>query len=163
MNELLTILFGATPIGEVRAAIPVAIFAFGFAPLKAYFLAVFGNLLPIVPGLFFLHYISTYLMEKNYWANRFLSWVFKYTRDRYRQKFIEAEQQHHHHHWREFWRFMALMAFVAIPFPITGVWSGMVAAFVFGFSFWRSVAALSIGAAISGLIVLAISLGIVRL
>ncbi|MDP3901818.1 MAG: small multi-drug export protein [bacterium] len=159
MNELLTIVFGATPIGEVRAAIPLAIFAFGFWPLKAYFLSLLGNLLPIMPGLLFLHHASDYLMHKSYWANRFLSWLFQYTRDRHQHRFSEQEIEHRHH-WSESWRFLALFLFVAAPLPLTGVWSGMVAAFVFGFSFWRSVLALSLGAATSGMIVLIISLGI---
>lgn len=152
MQELLTILTGAAPIGEVRAAIPLAIGIFKFSAIKAYVLGVFGNLLPIIPGLLFLNYASEWLMHRSYWANRFLSWLFEYTRRRHAQKFAE-----------EFWQAFALFAFVAVPIPLTGVWSGIVAAFVFDIPLWRAAAAIGLGAAVAGLITLAVVLGIVAL
>ena len=159
MNELITILTGVAPISEVRGAIPLALGIFGFSPLKAYLLGVLGNILPIIPGLFFLRYLSNYFMRKSYWFNRFMSWLFKYTRDRHAKHFAEAEQKHHHYHWRAWWREITLFIFVAIPFPLTGVYSGILAAFVFGMPFWRSVVTLALGVAAAGLIVLTISLG----
>lgn len=164
MNELLTILTGATPIGEVRAAIPLALAVFGFSPLKAYLLGVFGNILPVIPILLILHYLSEFLMHRFYFFNKFFNWLFQYTRERHQKHFEKYSHEHpegkHHHRW-DIWGPIALFIFVAIPLPFTGVWSGTVAAFVFGIPLKRAFLAISTGAAVSGLIVLLVSLGII--
>ena len=157
-SELLTILTGALPISEVRGAIPLAIGVFGFAPLKAYFLSVLGNVLPVIPLLLILHYFSDFLMHRVYFLNRFFNWLFRYTRERHASHF----EKHHHRHWRNLWLSLALFIFVAIPLPLTGVWSGAVAAFIFEIPIWRSVIAIFAGAAAAGLIVLAATLGVVN-
>ena len=41
---------------------------------------------------------------------------------------------------------IALYVFVAVPGPLTGVWGGTVAAFVFGIPFWHACIALILGA-----------------
>jgi uncharacterized membrane protein len=149
MQEIITILMGAMPISEVRGAIPLAVAAFHFSALKAYCLAVLGNLLMIVPALFFLHKLSDFLMHRVYFINRFLTWLFERTR---------RLHQDHFHHYR--WAPLALFIFVAIPLPMTGAWSGVVAAFIFGIPFWRSVLSISLGVLAAGLLVLiASSLG----
>lgn len=137
---------GAMPISEVRGAIPTAMFAFHFSALKAYFLAALGNLLIIVPVLFFLHKLSDFLMHRVYFINRFLTWLFERTR--------RLHQDHFHHYG---WAPLALFLFVAIPLPFTGAWSGAVAAFIFGIPFWRSVLSISLGVLAAGIIVLTIS------
>ena len=48
--------------------------------------------------------------------------------------------------------FIGLLAFVAIPLPGTGVWSGGLAAFLFGFEKKHTMLGLSLGAVISNLI-----------
>ena len=50
----MTLIVAALPVSEVRGAIPLAIGVYGFSPLDAYLLSVFGNLLPIIPLLLFL-------------------------------------------------------------------------------------------------------------
>lgn len=120
-QELIVLLSGAAPISEVRGAIPLGILLFGMSPLKAFFLSVLGNLLPVIPLIFFLNYFSEFLMRRFYFVNRFLSWIFEYTR---------ARHADHFHYWR--WTPLALFIFVAIPLPLTGAWSGVVASFIFG-------------------------------
>lgn len=143
-QEIFTILMGAAPISEVRGAIPFAMFAFHFSPIKTYCLAVLGNLLIIIPALFFLHKFANFLMHRVYFINRFLTWLFERTR--------RAHEDHFHYYK---WAPLALFVFVAIPLPMTGAWSGVVAAFVFGIPFWRSVLSISLGVLAAGLIVLA--------
>ena len=58
------------------------------------------------------------------------------------------------------WGYFALMFFVAIPLPGTGVWTGTMVAWAMGLDRWRSFAAIAAGTVIAGLIVLLISLGI---
>lgn len=133
-EELLTVLFGMLPISEVRGAIPAAIFAFGFPAAKAFGLAVLGNLLPVAPLLVFFQYFVQTLTRRWYLANRFFSWLFDYTMRRHAD---------HFHYWR--WAPLALFVFVAIPLPMTGAWSGAVAAVVFGIPFWYALGTISLG------------------
>lgn len=146
IKEIYTLLLAASPISELRGAIPAAILVWGFNPFKAYVLSVIGNALPVIPLLFIWHYLSDYLSKRFYFLNRFFNWLFDRARTR------------HNHHF-EVWEQLALLIFVAIPFPLTGAWSGTVAAFVFGIPFWRAVAMIFGGILISGLIVLLLTTG----
>ncbi len=143
-SELLTILIAASPISELRGAIPTAIFLWHFSALKAYFLSVFGNFLPVIPLLFFLKYLTGWLSHRVYFFNRFFNWLFERTRKR------------HNHHF-EVWKELALVIFVAIPLPFTGAWSGALVAFVFGISLRRAALDIGLGILISGLIILLIA------
>ncbi|MEK7590268.1 MAG: small multi-drug export protein [Patescibacteria group bacterium] len=158
-NEIITILLGMSPVLELRGAIPLAVGVFGFMPLKAFFLGTLGSLIPIVPILFFLYKFSDFAMKKSYTLNRFLTWLFNRTQLRHQEKF----NYHHHAHWRSWMEFFALLVFVAIPIPFTGVWSGALVAFVFGIPIWRAALAIGLGAIIAGLIVLSVVLGFIAL
>jgi len=146
-NELWTIIISASPIVELRGAIPIAIGAFQFSPLKAYALSVLGNLLPIAPVLLGLRFFSEYLMHHNYYAHQFLTWLFEKTRREHTRKF-------------EVWGSLALFLFTAIPLPLTGAWSASVAAFVFGVDFGKAVTFISLGVLTAGVIVLALTTGV---
>ena len=146
-QELIVLLSAAAPISEVRGAIPLAVFLFGFHPAKAFALGVLGNLLPILPLLVFLEHFSDFLMRRSYFFNRFLTWLFEYTRKNHAD---------HFHYWG--WAPLALFIFVAIPLPLTGGWSGALAAFIFGIPLWRAFSTISLGVFTAGLIVLALTL-----
>lgn len=146
MNELWTILVSASPIIEIRGAIPLAIGVFKFAPLKAYSLSVAGNLLPIVPLLLFLSKFSNFLMRRSSHMHKFLTWLFERTRRQHTKKF-------------EIWGAVALFFFTAIPLPLTGAWTACVAAFVFGVDFKKAVTFIALGVATAGIIVLGLTLG----
>ena len=144
--ELSTFLIAMTPIGELRAAIPIALGVYHLSPLKAFFWSVLGN---IIPGFFFLWFLTplTNFLENHFsLLNRFFNWLFERTRKKHSQKF-------------ETWGALALIVFVAIPLPMTGVWSGCLAAFVFGISFKKAFPSVSLGALIAGVIVTLVSLG----
>ncbi len=146
-QELIVLLSGAAPISEVRGAIPLGILLFGMSPLKAFFLSVLGNLLPVIPLIFFLNYFSEFLMRRFYFMNRFLSWIFEYTR---------ARHADHFHYWR--WAPLALFIFVAIPLPLTGAWSGVVASFIFGLPPHRAVFTVFLGVLAAASIVLGVTM-----
>ena len=76
-QELMVILSAAAPISEVRGAIPLGMLFFHFGPIKTYLLSVLGNVLPVIPLLFFLERFSEFLMHRFYFINRFLSWLFE--------------------------------------------------------------------------------------
>ena len=142
---LATILLSATPIVELRGAIPIAIGIYGMSPTTAYILAFIGNMLPVIPLLLFLDPVSTYLRRFKI-GDMFFSWLFTRT---------------HHKHSERFEKYgtLALTIFVAIPLPVTGAWTGCAAAFVFGIKFRHALLAISVGVMIAGAIVTALTLG----
>ncbi|MBI5079331.1 small multi-drug export protein [Candidatus Wolfebacteria bacterium] len=140
LKELLTILIAASPVSELRGAIPTAMFVWHFSVWKAYLLAVFGNFLPVIPLLLFWRHLSEWLFRKSYWCNRLFAWLFERTR-------------RNHSHRFEIWEEIALFIFVAIPLPLTGAWTGTVAAFIFDIPFWKAVLMILLGIIVAGAIV----------
>jgi uncharacterized membrane protein len=143
---LITIIVAALPISEVRGAIPLAIGVYGFSPLQAYLLSVFGNMLPIIPLLLFLGPVSDYLRRFAI-GDKFFTWLFARTRRKYIQD-------------HENFGLTALALFVAIPLPMTGAWTGCLVAFLLGFRFWHAFAANVVGVLIAGIIVTATVVGV---
>ena len=136
---LATIVFSTLPVSELRGAIPIAIGVYGLSPIEAYVLAVMGNLLPVIPLLLFLGPVSDYLRRFRL-GDIFFNWLFTRTNRRHTEHF-------------EKYGTLALALFVAIPLPITGVWTGCAAAFVFGIKFRHSLIAITAGVLTAGVIV----------
>lgn len=145
LNELITFFSAALPIVELRGAIPLGIVKFGFSPYKAFVISVLGNMLPVLPLLLGLEKISEYLSHRFYGFNKFFNWLFERTRKRH---------SGHFNHWGD----LALMIFVAIPLPLTGAYSGAVAAFVFGIPAKHAFWSITLGVIIAGLIVTAVTI-----
>jgi len=146
--EVVTVIVATLPISELRGSIPLALGVFHFPIAKAYLLSIIGNLIPVIPLLLFLESLSKWLSKRFNWAERFFSWLF--TRAKKRSRLVEK------------YGAIGLTIFVAIPLPMTGAWTGCVAAFLFGIR--RVWAALSIanGVLIAGIIVTLASLGIIK-
>lgn len=147
--ELVTVLVAAMPVSELRGSIPLALGVFHFSVEKAFFLSIIGNLIPVIPLLLFLESVSKWLSMRFNWAEKFFSWLF--ARTKRRSKLIEK------------YGAVGLIFFVAIPLPVTGAWTGCVAAFLFGIR--RRWAAFSIanGVLIAGVIVTLVSLGVIKI
>ena len=109
-NEIITLLIAMLPIAELRGAIPWALaappFGGGLAWQTAYFYAVLGNFIPIIPILLLIEPVSNWLRRYKVF-NRFFDWLFARTRRR-AQKNIERYEA------------LGLTLFVAIPLPVTG-------------------------------------------
>lgn len=145
LDELITFFTAALPLSELRGAIPLAILKFGFSPYKAFVISALGNILLVLPLLVGLEKISEYLSHKFYWFNRFFSWLFERTREKHKD---------HFHYWGD----LALFIFVAIPLPLTGAYSGAVAAFVFGIPLKHAFWSIVLGVLAAGLMVTAITM-----
>jgi len=142
-HELAVLITSALPISELRGGIPLAMFTFGFSPFKTLSISILGNMLPIIPCYIFLDRFAKILMHRFYTVNRFLTWLFERTR------------RVHGDHFDYFsWAPFALFVFVAVPLPLTGAWSGVLAAIVFGIPFRRAIPAISLGVVASGVIIL---------
>ncbi|MCD6413481.1 MAG: small multi-drug export protein [Elusimicrobia bacterium] len=145
--EVATVIVGALPISELRGAIPIALFVFKFPVLKAFLLAVAGNLIPIFPILFFLEKIAGFLSARFLFMKKFFDWLFDRTRKKFYKKY-------------EIYGDIALILFVAVPLPVTGAWTGAMAAFLFGIRKLPAFIFISIGVLIAGAVVTATSLGL---
>ncbi len=142
-KELVVLAIAALPITELRAALPVAINIFHFPWYYAFLLAIIGNLIPVPLLLLFLNSLSRMLSKIGIFE-RMLHWLFERTRRR--GKIIEKYQR------------IGLMLFVAIPLPVTGAWTGSLAAVLSGLKFKHAFLSIFAGILIAGAIVTCLSL-----
>lgn len=146
-SEVVIFLMAMLPILELRGAIP---WAFKFAPhvplATTYLLAVIGNFAPIIPILIFLGPVSGYLRRVPIF-DKFFTWLF--ARTRRRSKLVERYEA------------IGLTMFVAIPLPVTGAWTGALAAFIFGIRLRYAVPCILLGILIAGVVVTLASQGVI--
>ena len=64
LPRLWTFLTAMTPVGELRAAIPLGLGKFGLGVIETYIIAVIGNMVPVVAILWILEPISRFPDEK---------------------------------------------------------------------------------------------------
>ena len=142
-NILKTLGLAAAPISELRGAIPLAVHEFDFPWYYAYIIAVIGNMLPVPFILLFLN-TATRVLSRFSLFDKFFTWLFTYTRRR--GTLIEKYER------------IGLVLFVAIPLPITGAWTGSIAAVLLGMSFKRAILSIFLGVLIAGVIVTCLTL-----
>ena len=142
-DELVVIFISALPILELRGAIPVAINVLDINWAYAFLLAFIGNMLPVPFILLFLEKFSSWLRRYQIFDN-FLNWLFQRTRRR--SRVVERYKR------------FGLVLFVAIPLPVTGAWTGALAAVIFGISFKTALLAITTGVLIAGVIITTLSL-----
>ena len=137
--ELAVFLTSMLPIIELRGALPLAINLFNISWPKAFLIAYIGNIIPAPLILWLLGPIVRFLSRVRVFR-RFFTWLFERTRKR-SNRMIEKYEE------------IGLMAFVAIPLPGTGAWTGALIAFLFGLDFKKSLLIIAIGVFIAGVIV----------
>ena len=155
-----------TPIGELRAGIPYGLVQ-GLNPILTYMIAVLGNMMPVVFLLWGLPAIELYnrkaikpakinkkdtKIKKLYSFTAlqlysFYSWYKSRTKRKYSKRFARLGA-------------FALISFVAIPLPITGAWTGTLAAYIFGIQPKKALALILAGVMIAGVIITLISMGL---
>ena len=142
IKEIMIMLIGATPVLELRWAIPQALY-WNMPVLKAFYLSVLGNIIIIAPVLFFLEPVSNRLRKFKIWS-RFFDWLNQRT-----MKKADMIQKY---------EALGLIMFVAIPFPGTGAWTGCLAASMFKIRFRYAFPAVILGIIIAGVIVTLLSI-----
>ncbi len=147
-RELYTMLIAMLPVSELRGAIPYALGS-GLSWQQSYLWAVIGNFIPVIPLLLFLSPLSSALSRRFSLWRRFFDWLF--ARTRRRGNLVERYEA------------LGLVLFVAIPLPVTGAWTGTVAAFLFGVRFKYALPAIILGILLAGTVVTLASVGIISL
>lgn len=146
--ETIVVIVAALPVAELRGAIPVAL-AYGMPFEKAYVLSVIGNALPVIPILFLFQPVSARLRRFKPFAG-FFDWLSARTLKR-----SDTIQKY---------EMLGLVLFVAIPLPMTGAWTGAIAATLLRMKFRYSFIGAMLGILIAGLVVSALcTLGIIGL
>ena len=145
-EEFQIFLLAMTPIGELRLAIPVGLGVYNLNHGLVYFISVIGNLIPVIFILLFLAPVSNLLSKKSKIFHKFFSWLFKRTEKKYNSKM-------------ERYGLPALAAFIAIPLPITGGWTGALIAFLFKVPFKKAFPIITLGVMTAGIIVLLLTQG----
>jgi len=137
-KELIVIIIAALPVVELRGALPVAINVFHMPWYQAFCLAVIGNLLPVPILLLFFDSLAKVISKIDI-GKRLVNWVLQRTRRH--GEVIERYER------------IGLILFVAIPLPVTGAWTGSIAAFLLGLKFNYAFLSILCGVIIAGAIV----------
>ncbi|MDR2404665.1 MAG: small multi-drug export protein [Spirochaetaceae bacterium] len=141
-----TALLSFLPISELRGAIPFAM-ANGFPWYWAYPFAVLMNALVAPVCWIFLSTLHKLFLKMPWYTAFFNRFV-----ERAREKLRRGVER---------WGWLGVAAFVAIPLPVTGAWTGTLGAWVLGLPKRRTLAAVFLGVLAAGAIVtLVVFLGI---
>jgi len=137
----------ALPLFEVRGSVPLG-FYLGLPAHKILLLSFLGSVLPALPLFWFLNFMTERLRKINAF-DRFFGWLF--ARSRAKSALIEKYET------------LGLTLFIAVPLPGTGVWTGVVAAYLLGLSWLEVAIAASVGTFIAASFLTLAGLGLIKL
>ena len=142
--DLLKVFFlSAVPIIEQRGAIPMGILAFNINPLAVFIVSYLGSLLPVPFILLLLNIIFEWM--KKY---KIFSPINNIIDKKLRKNTPKLEK----------YKEIGLIAFVAIPLPTTGLWTGSAVAAFLGLDFKKSFFCAALGGFISAVVITILSL-----
>jgi uncharacterized membrane protein len=145
-RELAVVLLATMPVGELRVAIPVGVVVYHLPLWETFLLAQIGNLFPVVV-IYALCEWWVQLMERHRgWLHKLTDAVLQHTREKMHDGVIK-------------WGLLAVVAFVAVPLPGFGAWTGTLGAFLLNIPFKKAMPYIVLGNIIAGLIVIALTAG----
>lgn len=136
------------PIVELRGAIPFAMTAYGFSAWAAFSVAVVGNIIPAFFLVPLIGRVDAFLSEKSGLWKKVFSHFLERTRNNHEKKI-------------EIFKEFALVVLVAIPLPLTGVWTASLVAYVFGIPPRKAIPLIFAGVVIAGAIVVLTTMGFI--
>ena len=141
----LTLLTTVLPISELRGGIPLGV-SLGLDPLFTFSIAIIANALMFFPIFFALCLFYDKLLSRIPLFNKYLDIL----RKRGKPKVDK-------------YGFWGLIFFVAIPLPITGVYTGTVLAWLLDMDWKKALPAVGLGVIVAGVVVLLITLGVISI
>lgn len=136
--DLVVLIISTLPIFELRGGIPVGLLTLDIPWWRTVIAAIIGNMLPVPLIILFIGPLSRWLSRWKLF-NRFFTWWFSRTR----KKSATIEK----------YRTLGIMLFVAIPLPVTGAWTGSLAAFLAGIKIHHALWAIFLGVLCAAVIV----------
>ena len=133
-----------TPIGELRAAIPLGLVHYGMSWPVTLLLGVVGNLIPIPFILIALRTVGDRLERRDDLIGRTLRWRTERIQRTWGQRVAR-------------YGFWGVMFIVAIPLPLTGAWTGVLAVWALRVDARVGLLAIAAGVVIAGIIVTALT------
>ncbi len=139
----------ATPVLELRAAIPLALHTFDLSIGPALALSVIGNMIPPILIIMFLDPFMRFLGKYIPAVHRFADKTLAHAREKVRPQV-------------ERYGAIGLLIFVAVPLPLTGAWTGALGAALLGIAWRKAVLGVFGGVCVAAALVLAADLGIAK-
>ena len=152
MNYLIIFLISMIPIVELRGAMVYAV-GHDLAYIPSLIVCVLGNMLPVPIIYFFARKVLKWGADKKY-IGKIFTW-FLVKGERAGQKLVKATGRGG--------LFVALLLFVGIPLPGTGAWTGTLGASFLNMGFKSTVASVSLGVVLAGVIMALVSTGVFSL
>lgn len=149
-DELLVLLTAMTPVGELRASIPLAITSMDMPWPRALGLSVVGNIIPVPFILYALRTIGARIEAQQNIAGRLLRW----RTARIQQSWGPRVRRY---------GFFGIVLAVAIPLPLTGAWTGALIVWTLHVPVRRGLPAIAMGVVIAGVVVMALTLAGIEL
>jgi len=143
MNWLTVLLLAAVPLIEQKGSIPLGIHSYDINPVIVFLLTFVGSLLPVPFVLVFFNKIFDWLGKYKVFAGLYNLIDRKISKNR--SKFEKFEE-------------IALITFIAIPLPTTGVWTGTAIAAFLKLDFKKSIMCAVVGSFLCGLIITGLTL-----
>ncbi|MFW3146027.1 MAG: COG2426 family protein [Thermoplasmatota archaeon] len=140
---LSTVVIAMLPIVELRGALPAAINVFDLPWGIAIILSIIGNMIPVPFLMLFFEKVEKFLRRWRIFQ-RFFDGLFKRTRAKGERKI-------------QVWGDIGLILFVAVPFPVTGAWTGTLVSVLLKLDKWRSFLSIFVGVVIAGFIMTLVS------
>lgn len=153
LKLFLVTLVAMFPLVELRGAIPIAA-GMNLPVFLSLLAAMLGNMIPMP----FIFTFGRELLEKGAKAKyepirNFCKWCIKKGNNGSKNLLAKTKDS----------IYIALLLFVGIPLPGTGAWTGTLAATFLNLDFKKSMIAVGCGTLLAGLIMLAISFGVLDL
>ncbi len=155
-NEYLaTLIMSIFPLIELKGGIVYAQNA-GISPLLSFALAYVGSTIVFIPVYFLLKPILN-LMKKIKWFNKFALKVEGYFEKKAQDTLEERKGKTKKPLSEDFIKMLGVFIFVAIPLPMTGVWTGTAIAVFLGLKFSKTILPITLGNFVAGLLILLFS------
>lgn len=155
-DSLATLLMSLIPFIELKGGIVFALGA-GIKLIKAFFLSYFGSTLVFIPVFFLLVPILN-LLKKIKWFNGLAVSVENYFKNKACETLGKRKNKEEKRSLSEnSLKALGVFIFVAIPLPMTGVWTGTAVAVFLGLKFKDAILPVTLGNFIAGCIISALA------
>ena len=152
MKYLIIFLISMVPIIELRGAMVYAV-GYDLPYIPALITCVVGNMLPVPIIYFFARKVLIWGADKKY-IGKVFTWFLE-KGEKAGKKLTEKAGRGG--------LFLALLLFVGIPLPGTGAWTGTLGASFLNMGFKSTVASVSLGVVLAGIIMAVVSTGVFSL